>query len=173
MLLLVQSLRLIVLFEVSILICGIPLEQGVSSPVNDSRNVRHSRRSLKQKCSKTILDGMRRLNPFGWSSARPNDEQGACSICLGEYQVGDKKMSWPDCSHILHQDCAEEWRKVQATCPLCRGNDKKLSQELAGRRLEKQRNAFFEHLRRRLLEIGNPRNEWEEREVDRLRHLLE
>jgi hypothetical protein len=86
------------------------------------------------------------------------DERGACSICLGEYEVKDKKISWPGCSHIFHQDCAEEWRKVQATCPLCRGKDEKVRLELAGRRLEQQRNAASEYLRRRLLEIGNPRN---------------
>ncbi|KAA1131037.1 hypothetical protein PGTUg99_028686 [Puccinia graminis f. sp. tritici] len=56
---------------VSIFIYGLPFEQGASSP-NSSRKIRHSRRSLKQKCNETVLEGMRRLNPFASSSAGPD-----------------------------------------------------------------------------------------------------
>jgi hypothetical protein len=76
-------------------------------------------------------------------------------------------MNWPSCDHLFHQDCVGIWRKDNITCPLCRTKDKKLIEENAARRAQRNeeeradeaRSApIMEHFRRRLLQIGTPSN---------------
>lgn len=45
-------------------------------------------------------------------------EDTKCSICLGWYEAGDELRVLP-CLHHFHQDCADHWLKITATCPLC------------------------------------------------------
>ena len=53
-------------------------------------------------------------------------EDTKCSICLSWYESDDELRVLP-CSHHFHVDCADEWFKITATCPLCvrpvAGND--------------------------------------------------
>eukprot|EP00934_Nitzschia_sp_Nitz4_P000412 Nitzschia sp. Nitz4//scaffold17_size182527//88045//89019//NITZ4_001854-RA/size182527-snap-gene-0.280-mRNA-1//1//CDS//3329539340//412//frame0 len=45
-----------------------------------------------------------------------------CSICLAEYEVGDK-ITWsknPLCFHVFHHECIEQWLYKHDECPLCR-----------------------------------------------------
>ncbi|KAH0693980.1 hypothetical protein KY285_021077 [Solanum tuberosum] len=46
-----------------------------------------------------------------------------CSICLSDFENGDKGRKIVSCSHIFHENCLDKWLmhgKGQATCPLCR-----------------------------------------------------
>lgn len=45
-------------------------------------------------------------------------EDTKCSICLSWYDSGDELRILP-CLHHFHLDCADEWFKITATCPLC------------------------------------------------------
>lgn len=45
---------------------------------------------------------------------------GVCSICLGEYAVGEVLRRMPDCKHSFHAGCVDEWLRMSATCPMCR-----------------------------------------------------
>ena len=45
-------------------------------------------------------------------------EDTKCSICLGWYEAGDELRILP-CLHHFHQECADHWLKITATCPLC------------------------------------------------------
>lgn len=40
-----------------------------------------------------------------------------CSICLAEYEDGDKLVCLP-CNHIYHEDCIKSWCSAHTTCPL-------------------------------------------------------
>eukprot|EP00591_Stephanopyxis_turris_P005338 CAMPEP_0195523450 /NCGR_PEP_ID=MMETSP0794_2-20130614/22663_1 /TAXON_ID=515487 /ORGANISM="Stephanopyxis turris, Strain CCMP 815" /LENGTH=465 /DNA_ID=CAMNT_0040653457 /DNA_START=129 /DNA_END=1526 /DNA_ORIENTATION=+ len=44
----------------------------------------------------------------------------SCSICLEDFQQGDKIRCLP-CNHVFHSDCIVPWlTKNQSTCPLCK-----------------------------------------------------
>lgn len=46
------------------------------------------------------------------------DEEPTCSICLCEYEEGDKLVSLP-CKHVFHADCINSWTDNNTRCPLC------------------------------------------------------
>jgi len=41
-----------------------------------------------------------------------------CSICLCEYEEGDRLVSLP-CKHVFHEDCIASWTDHNTRCPLC------------------------------------------------------
>jgi len=54
------------------------------------------------------------------------DEEPTCSICLCEYENGDKLISLP-CKHIFHADCINSWTDNNTRCPLCNADLKSIS----------------------------------------------
>lgn len=69
---------------------------------------------------------IRSLPTFNYDSSREEygstiikkDEDTTCAICLQEYSDGTN-LRVLSCRHHYHQKCADEWFKMQATCPLC------------------------------------------------------
>ena len=46
-----------------------------------------------------------------------------CTICLGDFEEGDRVAEIPACSHAFHVECIQTWlsRSNHATpCPICR-----------------------------------------------------
>lgn len=43
-----------------------------------------------------------------------------CSICLGDYKVGDETATSKKCSHVFHRECLLEWSAFKKECPICR-----------------------------------------------------
>jgi len=43
-----------------------------------------------------------------------------CLICLGEYTETEVVRVMPDCEHMFHVDCIDEWLRLHVTCPVCR-----------------------------------------------------
>lgn len=41
-----------------------------------------------------------------------------CSICLGDYEQGEKLTQLP-CQHVYHPDCIASWTVEHTKCPLC------------------------------------------------------
>ncbi|CAD6236096.1 unnamed protein product [Miscanthus lutarioriparius] len=56
----------------------------------------------------------------GASAADDAAQQQCCSICLGEFQEGDKVKALPRCGHGFHPECVDAWLRARASCPLCR-----------------------------------------------------
>ena len=46
------------------------------------------------------------------------DELANCSICLCEYEDGERIVKLP-CSHEYHDDCVSSWTSNHVRCPLC------------------------------------------------------
>ncbi|KAF2318160.1 hypothetical protein GH714_001737 [Hevea brasiliensis] len=44
------------------------------------------------------------------------------SICLVEYSDNDVLRLLPDCGHVFHVQCVDQWLKVHPTCPICRNS---------------------------------------------------
>ena len=47
-----------------------------------------------------------------------SEDEPHCSICLAEYEEGDKLVCLP-CKHIYHEDCVSSWCNNHIRCPLC------------------------------------------------------
>ncbi|KAL6005520.1 RING-H2 finger protein atl70 [Asimina triloba] len=43
-----------------------------------------------------------------------------CSICLADYKDSDMLRLLPDCGHLFHIKCVDEWLRLHPTCPVCR-----------------------------------------------------
>lgn len=89
-----------------------------------------SRNPRTQPASQEVLDKIWKVKYVSDDSFRyvnpENLEQGftiekddtKCSICLSWYENNDDLRILP-CSHHFHLQCADEWFKITATCPLC------------------------------------------------------
>jgi len=46
-----------------------------------------------------------------------------CSICIDEFEVGERLTLLPKCQHAFHRDCIRPWlMERQGCCPLCKKN---------------------------------------------------
>ncbi|KAL3943239.1 MAG: hypothetical protein SGBAC_002684 [Bacillariaceae sp.] len=53
-----------------------------------------------------------------------DDDRPTCTICFNAYEAGDE-ICWsnhPQCNHMFHKDCIEEWLLRHDECPCCRLN---------------------------------------------------
>ena len=42
-----------------------------------------------------------------------------CTICLNDYEKGDMVKEIPNCGHIFHSECLNEWLLRRFKCPNC------------------------------------------------------
>jgi len=50
--------------------------------------------------------------------SQADDEEPCCTICLCEYENGEKLVRLP-CGHVYHDDCITSWTDGHNKCPLC------------------------------------------------------
>ncbi|KAD3337531.1 hypothetical protein E3N88_33051 [Mikania micrantha] len=48
------------------------------------------------------------------------DDQTECAVCLGDVENGDMVRLLPNCNHLFHVKCIDEWFVGHASCPVCR-----------------------------------------------------
>lgn len=48
------------------------------------------------------------------------EDNNCCSICLSDYKESEVVKVIPDCDHMFHIDCIDQWLCLHATCPICR-----------------------------------------------------
>lgn len=49
-------------------------------------------------------------------------KEGACAICLGEFNENDELRVLPECAHPFHVPCIDMWLYSHPNCPLCRAD---------------------------------------------------
>uniref|UniRef100_A0A0D9V7E6 RING-type E3 ubiquitin transferase n=1 Tax=Leersia perrieri TaxID=77586 RepID=A0A0D9V7E6_9ORYZ len=54
------------------------------------------------------------------SAGDGEDGAAECSICLGEFEEGEKVKPLPRCGHGIHPECVDAWLRSRPSCPLCR-----------------------------------------------------
>jgi len=89
----------------------------VSISVFLQKREKHNCRKIVNEKSTKFVYKKRKLLGFVPSEALD------CSICLSDFENGDKGRKIVSCSHIFHENCLDKWLmhgKGQATCPLCR-----------------------------------------------------
>ena len=101
-------------------------EQNIFQVRNDSPELiphRHSHNNLgRQRRCKS-----KKNNNFNFlEESKINDEKliknenvKKCTICLGDYKLGDK-ISYLPCFHLYHSKCIKKWLKYSKICPLCK-----------------------------------------------------
>lgn len=47
-------------------------------------------------------------------------DQSECVICLGELKEGNKVRLLPNCGHVFHVPCIDDWFLAHTSCPICR-----------------------------------------------------
>ncbi|CAN1264116.1 Putative RING-H2 finger protein ATL21A [Linum perenne] len=57
---------------------------------------------------------------LGESRRLPKPDDNTCSICLSEYNPKETLKTIPDCHHLFHAECIDEWLRLNGTCPICR-----------------------------------------------------
>ncbi|KAL1549372.1 RING-H2 finger protein ATL52-like [Salvia divinorum] len=51
---------------------------------------------------------------------RSGINQGECAVCLGEFEDDDSVRLLPNCTHVFHVSCIDQWFAAHTSCPLCR-----------------------------------------------------
>lgn len=88
-----------------------------------------------QICNEEDKSGSGRMIPIPTSSGYLATERTVlredadCCICLSQYEDGADINSLP-CNHHFHSACVAKWLKMNATCPLCKYNILKGSEQV-------------------------------------------
>ncbi|XP_020252337.1 RING-H2 finger protein ATL66-like [Asparagus officinalis] len=56
-------------------------------------------------------------------------EESMCSICLSVFVEGEKVKVLPECGHVFHTACVDEWFRTQCSCPMCRATLKEFHRD--------------------------------------------
>lgn len=70
-------------------------------------------------------------------------EDAVCCICLSKYANNDELRELP-CSHFFHKECVDKWLKINALCPLCKGEvGENILSTISGENTDIQMNAVL------------------------------
>ncbi|GLJ38563.1 hypothetical protein SUGI_0786310 [Cryptomeria japonica] len=77
---------------------------------------------------------MAALPMFVYKSERVRVWATECSVCLSEFQDGEKMRLLPSCNHSFHASCIDMWFYSHSNCPLCRKNVDLIKYNAVGQR---------------------------------------
>lgn len=97
--------------------CHCPLDAGV-----DEEDNKAFLPSLRSPMQSPLPYSSRRGSFLSQPSVDGSAMMGhdVCSICLGDYQLGNMLFVSKHCGHVFHMDCILEWLDKHEECPVCR-----------------------------------------------------
>jgi len=77
--------------------------------------------ALDSCCPKIIYSEKTRQSlKSGDSDEEVEEMESCCSICLSDYKESEVVRVIPDCGHMFHAVCIDQWFRRHDTCPVCR-----------------------------------------------------
>jgi hypothetical protein len=99
--------------------------------------------ALDSSCPRIIYsEKARRSLKSGESDEESEDRKSCCSICLSDYKESEVVRVIPNCGHMFHTDCIDQWLRSHATCPICRISPQNLPTLLPQRTLNPTRSSI-------------------------------
>lgn len=74
---------------------------------------------MDKKWRKMALDGIV-FDAYTGNNSTDEAKGSGCTICLSDYQEGERRATITACSHRFHDACLFAWMKQRYSCPLCR-----------------------------------------------------
>ncbi|XP_010918134.1 NEP1-interacting protein 1 [Elaeis guineensis] len=70
--------------------------------------------------SEDSVDKLPKIKITADNNVDASGDQICCSVCLQDFQIGETARSLPECRHIFHLPCIDNWLTRHGSCPLCR-----------------------------------------------------
>lgn len=85
---------------------------------------------IRQVEKMTVIERLPSTTFTAAAIANLGPDEKECSICMEEYQAGDKIRFLP-CMHVFRQSCIDDWLARNLSCPICGGTlQAQLSEDL-------------------------------------------
>jgi len=95
------------------LACRVAIATAFSISMHDPAVLKAARRAGLSKWDLEVL-------PTFFYSKKEDVNNEECSICLGQFDLGEMLISLPcDKKHSFHAACIRQWLERQNSCPLC------------------------------------------------------
>ena len=124
---------------------------GILTYVLFSHFVLAPRRRRQQGLSQAQFDSLEEIE-FRAIEHMDDDGERVCSICLIDFNNGEKLIQLPICKHLFHGECVKRWLQENSLCPYCRSdikNSLEILKQDRGRSQDRYRS------RRRSVELSN------------------
>ncbi|XP_027174046.1 RING-H2 finger protein ATL56-like [Coffea eugenioides] len=90
-----------------------------TTAVHRHRRRRQTRRSFSRTSSLYSMQDLYDLLPHLNYSASEQTTMD-CAICLEGFKEGELSRKLPDCNHLFHLNCVDNWLTKKPNCPVCR-----------------------------------------------------
>ncbi|XP_022139680.1 NEP1-interacting protein-like 2 [Momordica charantia] len=65
-------------------------------------------------------ESIEKLGVCEYDHSKMNNSIISCSICLEEFEDGEFGRRLPNCGHLFHVGCIDQWLYLHGSCPICR-----------------------------------------------------
>ncbi|XP_018455895.2 NEP1-interacting protein 1 isoform X2 [Raphanus sativus] len=70
--------------------------------------------------TKDMVDQIPKIKITGRNNLDASGNKDSCSVCLQDFQLGETVRSLPQCHHMFHLPCIDNWLLRHGSCPMCR-----------------------------------------------------
>jgi len=72
--------------------------------------------------SRDLIDRIPKMRFSAASNCDQETDSSCCSVCLQDFGVQQFVRALPQCQHVFHVRCIDNWLLRHASCPLCRAS---------------------------------------------------